>query len=230
MAMRILALETTDRDGSLAAATDDNLLAELTLERTQRSAQSLAPAMVALLRQVGWRPADVQLVAVSCGPGSFTGLRIGVTTAKVFAYAVGAQILGVDTLEAIAAAAPENVTKVSVVMDAQRGQVVERRYCRRLDGWFEPAEPQRLIDVESWLQQLPPETAVSGPILAKLASRVPSHIRLLDRHCWSPRASVVARLAARDHAQGRRDDLWQIAPRYCRRSAAEEKLEIRRES
>jgi tRNA threonylcarbamoyladenosine biosynthesis protein TsaB len=225
--MRVLALETTEREGSLAAMLDGKLLGELSLERTQRSAQSLAPAMVALLEQVGWRPADVQLVAVAIGPGSFTGLRIGVTSAKVFAYAVGAEILGIDTLEAIAAAAPEDVAKVSVVMDAQRGQVVARCYQRQLDGWFEPAEPEKLLDAETWLAQLPPAIAVAGPVLGKLATRLPSHVRLLDRRYWPPRAAMVARLAARYYALGRRDDLWTALPRYCRRSAAEEKLERR---
>src|SRR4030042_1258471 len=105
--MRILALETTDKAGSVAAMADGNLLAELTLGQTQRSAQSRAPAMLALLKQVGWRPADVQLVAVSVGPGSFTGLRVGVTTAKVFAYAIGAEVLAIDTLETIASGAPK---------------------------------------------------------------------------------------------------------------------------
>ena len=223
--MRVLALETTDREGSLAAILDANLLAELILERTQRSAQSLAPAMVALLERVGWRPADVQLVAVAIGPGSFTGLRIGVTTAKVFAYAVGAKILGVDTLEAIAAAAPADVAKVSAVMDAQRGQVVARCYHRRSDGWLEPEGPERLLDAEAWLDELPPGIAVGGPVLGKLAARLPSQVRLLDPQYWAPRAATVARLAARDYAMGRRDDLWTVAPHYCRRSAAEEKLE-----
>jgi tRNA threonylcarbamoyladenosine biosynthesis protein TsaB len=225
--MRLLALETTEREGSLAAMSNGKLLAELSLEHTKRSAQSLAPAMIALLDQVGWRPVDVQVVAVAGGPGSFTGLRIGVTTAKVFAYAVGADILGVNTLEAIAAAAPEEVAKVSVVMDAQRGQVVARCYRRRSDGWFEPAEPERLLDAERWMEQLPPGIAVSGPILAKLAARLPSHVRVLDRRCWPPRASAVARLAARDYALGRRDDLWTVVPHYCRQSAAEEKLQRR---
>jgi tRNA threonylcarbamoyladenosine biosynthesis protein TsaB len=225
--MRILALETTEPSGSLAAMTDGNLLAELSLDPTQRSAQALAPAMVALLKQVGWRPRDVELVAVSEGPGSFTGLRIGVTTAKVFAYAVGADILGIDTLEAIAAAAPADVAKVSVAMDAQRGQIVATNYRRRPDGWFEPTEPQRLMAVEAWLEQLPAEIAVTGPVLAKLGPKLPSHVRLLDPGYWLPRASAVARLAARDYALGRRDDLWKLVPHYCRRSAAEEKLGVR---
>jgi tRNA threonylcarbamoyladenosine biosynthesis protein TsaB len=101
--MRILALETSDQTGSVAALDGDNLLEELILEQSQRSAQSLAPAMQNLLRRVGWQPSDVQLVAVSVGPGSFTGLRVGVTAAKVFAYAVGAEVLGINTLEVIVA-------------------------------------------------------------------------------------------------------------------------------
>jgi tRNA threonylcarbamoyladenosine biosynthesis protein TsaB len=223
--MRILALETTERIGSVAAMADGKLLAELSLDRTQRTAQSLAPAMLALLKQVGWLPGDLQLVAVSQGPGSFTGSRIGVTTGKVFAYAVGADILGIDTLEAIAAAAPDDVTEVSAVMDAQRGQLVTQRFCRRSDGWLEPVGPQQLLDVQTWLAQLPAGVAVTGPMLGKLADRLPSHVRALDSQYWPPRASVVARLAARDYSQGRRDDPWSLVPHYCRRSAAEEKAE-----
>ena len=65
------------------------MLAEQPLDPTRRSAQTLAPAIATLLDAVEWRPADVELVAVATGPGSFTGLRIGVTTAKAFAYAAG---------------------------------------------------------------------------------------------------------------------------------------------
>ena len=88
--MRILALETTEMAGSLAAMHDRKLLAEIELDSKQRTAQSLAPGMKTLLAEAGWRPTDVELVAVTIGPGSFTGLRLGVTTAKTFAYAVGA--------------------------------------------------------------------------------------------------------------------------------------------
>ncbi|MCC6126687.1 MAG: tRNA (adenosine(37)-N6)-threonylcarbamoyltransferase complex dimerization subunit type 1 TsaB [Pirellulales bacterium] len=101
--MKILALETTDLSGSVAASDGSNVLLELELNPQQRSARSLAPAVKSLLQQVGWRPADVQLVAVTVGPGSFTGLRVGVTTAKTFAYAAGAEIVAIDTLETIAA-------------------------------------------------------------------------------------------------------------------------------
>jgi tRNA threonylcarbamoyladenosine biosynthesis protein TsaB len=223
--MRVLALETTEKLGTVAAMLDGNLLAELTLQHTQRSAQSLAPALLAVLKQVGWQPGDVQLVAATVGPGSFTGLRVGVTTAKVFAYAVGAEVLGVDTLETIAAVAPNDVAQLAVAVDAQRGQVAARRFARQSDGWFAPLGPQQLIDVESWLSELPADMAVSGPVLAKLADRLPPQVRQLDPCYWPPRASMAARLAARDYSLGRRDDLWKLVPHYCRRSAAEEKRE-----
>jgi len=221
--MKILALETTEMTGSVAAMLDDNMLAELELSRRQRSAQSLAPGMRDILDQVGWRADEVDLVAVTIGPGSFTGLRVGVTAAKMFAYATGADILGVGALESIALAAPRDVDNLSVAVDAQRGQVVAGTFRRGRDGWFEAIGEALLIDVDDWLGSLSPTAVITGPVLRKLADRVPQHVAVVDPRYWRPKASSVARLARRDYASGRRDDLWTLVPRYSRRSAAEEK-------
>jgi tRNA threonylcarbamoyladenosine biosynthesis protein TsaB len=221
--VRILALETTERVGSVAATSDGNLLLELNLDSEKRSAQSLAPGIETLLARVGWRPGDVELVAVTVGPGSFTGVRVGVATAKAFAYAVGADILGVDTLEAIAARAPAEVPRLSVAVDAQRGQVVARLFERGADGWFHPAGPADLVDLDAWLRGVPPGTSITGPILRKAAGHVPDGVPMIDSHDWAPTAAAVARVALRDYAAGRRDDVWSLLPRYSRRSAAEEK-------
>jgi tRNA threonylcarbamoyladenosine biosynthesis protein TsaB len=226
--MRILALETTDKTGSVAVAEGGNVLLELELGRHQRSAQSLAPGIDAALKQAGWKPADVQLTAVTVGPGSFTGLRVGVTTAKVFAYAVGAEVLGIDTLETIAAAAPDDVTALQVVMDAQRGDVVARSFCRGdISRRLEPVAPQELLPIDLWLQRLVAGSVVSGPGLSRLLDRLPTGVVPLQPHQWAPRASQVARLAAQHYAAGRRDDLWRLAPIYVRRAAAEERWEAK---
>ena len=225
--VNILALETTDMQGSVAAMTDGNLLLELELNPQQRTAQSLPPGIAALLDRVGWKPADVQLVALTIGPGSFTGLRIGVTMAKTFAYAVGAEVLGVNTLETIAQAAPANVSAVTAVVDAQRGDVVVRPFSRGPEGFFLPTGDQQLISIDRWLQELPADMAVTGPALAKLASRLPAHVITLDEKYWTPRAALVAQLAHRQYTAGRRDDLWTLVPQYFRRSAAEEKWQGR---
>jgi tRNA threonylcarbamoyladenosine biosynthesis protein TsaB len=224
--MRILALETADKTGTVAALSDGNLLAELELDRTQRSAQSLAPGIDALLKQVGWTPPDVQLVAVSVGPGSFTGLRIGVTTAKLFAYSVGAGVLGVDTLDAIAAA-PADCPTLWAVLDAQRGEVVAQAFGLAVAGRRQAIGPQRLLAVDAWLAELTPGVAVSGPVLARLLDRIPSGVEVLDRCYWNPRAAAIGQLASRYYAEGRRDDLLKLVPHYSRRSAAEEKLDPR---
>jgi tRNA threonylcarbamoyladenosine biosynthesis protein TsaB len=221
--MRILALETTEAIGSVAAAAGDELLAQQQLNPGQRSAQSLAPAIRSLLEHVGWRPAEVQLVAVSAGPGSFTGLRVGVTTAKVFAYAAGAEVLGIDTLEVIAAAAPPEIPSLHAMVDAQRGDVAARAFRRGPDGWLQPAGPTALVPLDAWLAGLPAGTVVSGPGLIKRVGDLPPGVTVLDPAYWAPTAANVARLAHRHYAAGRRDDPWSLAPRYSRRPAAEEK-------
>ena len=80
--MNILALETSGKSGTVAALSEGLVLHERPLAPHQRSAQSLAPALFACLNEVAWQPQQVDLVAVTTGPGSFTGLRVGVTTAK----------------------------------------------------------------------------------------------------------------------------------------------------
>ncbi|MGD0382207.1 MAG: tRNA (adenosine(37)-N6)-threonylcarbamoyltransferase complex dimerization subunit type 1 TsaB [Thermoguttaceae bacterium] len=227
--MNILALETTDSVGSVAAMTDGKLLLELGLNPQQRTAQSLPPGIATLLEGVGWKPADVHLVALTIGPGSFTGLRVGVTLAKTFAYSVGAEVLGVNTLETIAEAAPTNVSAVTAVVDAQRGDVVVRSFIRGPEGWLLPAGNQQLISIDRWLQELPAGMAVTGPILGKLAPRLPSHATMLDQQYWTPRAAMVAQLAHCQYAAGRRDDLWTLVPQYSRQSAAEEKWQTKGE-
>ncbi len=222
--MKILALETTEKLATVAAADSDRLLACYPTDSKLRSAQSLTPAIRELLHAVQWQPQDVDLVAVTLGPGSFTGLRVGVTTAKVFAYAVGAEVLGIDTLEAIAAKCPPDVVRLWTAVDAQRGEWVVRQFTRSGDGWMEPLEFAKLVDAQSWLVTLPAGDILLGPVLRKVVDRLPEHVRTLAAELWSPTAEQVALLAARDYAAGRRDDLWTLSPRYSRPSAAEEKL------
>lgn len=228
--MRVLALETTERVGSVAAMQDSNLLSELKLDPNKRSAQSLALGLAALLEEVGWRSTDLDLVATCVGPGSFTGLRVGVTAAKTLAYCAGADILGLDTLAVIAAAAPAGVDLLSVAVDAQRSQVVAGTFQRGPDGWFAPLAPSKLLDVDAWLAGLAPGTCLSGLILRKVADRVGARLTTLDPSHWSPSAAAVARLAVRRYAAGQRDDVWTLVPRYSRPSAAEEKWEQRQRS
>lgn len=230
----ILAFDTSGFSGSVALLNGPRLLAEAQLTTEQRSAQTLAPAIVKLLDAAGCQASNVQLVATTSGPGSFTGLRVGITTAKTFAYAVGAEVVAVSTLEAIAQQAPvgrlENGKSVQAVLDAQRRELFVGKFQAanvagaELDGlpWSRLAA-DGLLSADDWLASLQPGDMVTGSGLKKLVSQVPPSVTIAPESAWLPRAVTVGRLAWRDYQAGRRDDLWSLAPVYLRPSYAEEK-------
>jgi tRNA threonylcarbamoyladenosine biosynthesis protein TsaB len=222
--MRILALETSDRIGGAAALDDHNVLLELDLPTFQRSAQSLLPKVAELLDSVGWRIEEVELIGVGIGPGSFTGLRVGVVAAKVLAYALGAGVQGVNTLEAIAAGCPAPADRVTAVIDAQRGDVVAQSFSLNQEGLPAALGSRELLAADKWIARLKPGETVAGTGLAKLAKRLPPEVRAVAAELWRPRAAMVGRLAAHYWTAGRRDDPWTLAPVYFRPSAAEEKF------
>jgi tRNA threonylcarbamoyladenosine biosynthesis protein TsaB len=222
--MNILALESSGQAGSVAAACDERLLAEIPLAAGQRSAQSMAPAIAELIVQVGWKITDIGLVAVTVGPGSFTGLRVGVATAKTIAYAIGARCVGINTLSAIAAACSRQSGPLAVAMDAQRGEVFAAVFEWAKTEWQIVGEPT-IVDNEDWLAGLRPGMAVCGPALGKLGGRLPHDVTVVDAALWSPQAASVARLAWERHQAGDYDDVFKLLPLYLRKSAAEEKRE-----
>ena len=236
--MRILALETSGSSGSVAALEASRLVLEQSLASGSRSAQSLAPGIDALLAEVGWSVGQLELIAVTQGPGSFTGLRIGVTTAKALAYAGGAQLIGVNTLEVIArqapapGRAPATPSALWTVLDAQRGELFAARFTAGtdtagtvaagpVDRWSMQGAVE-VIDRQEWLAQLEAEEAVSGPAVQRSAAEMPPGVAVIDRQFWLPRAETVGRLGYEQFLAGRRDDLFQLCPHYFRRAAAEE--------
>jgi len=227
--MYVLALETSEKTGTVAALSDDRVIVERPLNPLQRTAQSLAPGIVECLAAAEWRASDLNLVAVVEGPGSFTGLRVGVTTAKTLAYAADCEVMGVNTLAAIAQRAPSDVRDVFAVMNAQRQQLFCARFRRNDVGRWDEVEPTQIVDNQQWLARLQPGDFVTGPGLARgqLSEQLPDGVLLVDQQHWMPTAAVVGQLGYRQHQAGRRDDLWKMTPRYYRKSAAEEKWEQR---
>lgn len=223
--MRILAIETTGRSGSIAVLEGSGATAQRLGETRLtggRTAQILAPAMQTLLSNMGWPASSVELVGVAVGPGSFTGLRIGVTTAKTFAYAVGAQVIGVDTMDALAAQAPPAAALLWTIVDAQRQELFVARFSTTA-GQAQQREATRIIAQEVWLSQLRPGDRVVGPPLARLMERLPEGVVVLPESDWHPSAAAVGQAAWQRFQRGERDDIWTLAPKYLRLSAAEEK-------
>jgi tRNA threonylcarbamoyladenosine biosynthesis protein TsaB len=224
---RTLAIETSGDAGSVAVLEGHEVRALLKLDPARRTAQTLAPAIATALEQAGWRPRDVQLAALTVGPGSFTGLRLAVATAKAFAYAVQAGVLGVDTLEVLAAGvfAETDAGYVDAALDAQRGQVIAARFARAEAGTQRPrtARPAAIQDRAAWWQGVAAGDLVTGPILARHGAEAPAHVVAAAQHLWQPSAVWVGRLAVSDYEAGRRLSPFEVQPVYIRPSAAEEK-------
>src|SRR5207244_661461 len=130
------------------------LLALRRLDEARRHARDLVPALRDLLDEQKWRPRDIQAVIVSRGPGSYTGLRVGIMSAKTFAYATGAALLAIDTFAAIASQAPAEVVCVDVIADAQQDKLYVQRFGRsQAAAGMQPASPLRIQPFSEWLTQ-----------------------------------------------------------------------------
>jgi tRNA threonylcarbamoyladenosine biosynthesis protein TsaB len=224
----VLALETSALGGSVALLESDNLLSQRRLAEGRRSGQWLAPAIDEVLREPGREPRELGLVAVTTGPGSFTGLRVGVTTAKTLAYAVGCDVIGLNTLDVIAAQVPvglvQGEVEIHAVMDAQRKELFVARYRIGESNGPERIAADAIVPAQDWLGWLAPGTVVTGHGLDKLAARLPPGVVAVELTLREPQAATVGRLAWHAHQAGRRDDLWKLAPVYLRLSYAEEKV------
>lgn len=227
-AVLILALETSAVGGSVALLQGEQVLSQRALAEGRRSGQWLAPAIDEALQAAGRQPREVRLVAVTTGPGSFTGLRVGVTTAKTFAYATGSDVIGLNTLDVVAAQVPaeqlQQAAELHVVMDAQRKELFVAKYRSADAGAPIRVGADAIVTTQYWLDSLRPGTIVTGPGLAKLQSQLPAGVILIVPVLREPQAATVGRLAWHAHQAGRRDDLWKLAPQYLRPSYAEEKV------
>jgi tRNA threonylcarbamoyladenosine biosynthesis protein TsaB len=224
--MKILAIETSHVVGSIAAAEDGRLLGEEEFEEGMVHGRELVPRLKALVERLGWALRDVGLFAVSIGPGSYTGLRVGVATAKTVAYAVGMDVVGVPSLDVLARNAPDAAATVCPIVDAKGRQVYACLYDRERNriGDFVVTYPEELAGT------LPKGTFVLGDGLESYRELFDRDgIRLADRSLWRPRAGVVAQLGFRLHSQGQRDDCMSLVPLYLRRPQAEEKWRKKQE-
>jgi tRNA threonylcarbamoyladenosine biosynthesis protein TsaB len=226
-AVRVLALETSGRLGSIALLRAEGgaatVLDERKLPPDQRAARSLLPCIEQALREQSWRPSDLELICVTVGPGSFTGLRIGVVAAKTLAYATGAKLVGVHTLAAMAENAPGTERRLWTVLDAQRQELFVATFDSKR-AIVEQATPStEIVGVEAWLARLQSGDAVSGPPLAKCRDRVPAGVVVVDEALWLPSAAATGRLGIRMYARGASVAPLELVPDYYRKSAAEEK-------
>ncbi len=241
----------------LQAGSTDQLPTGFTRKRSKGSSRTsrvfppgasvlLAPLIQTLFQESGHSIKNVDLVATSIGPGLFTGLRVGVVTAKTLAYSVGAEVMGINTLEAIATQASEwiqnesNVAesmsvndvasvpkpdRIRPIVNAQREQFFAGCFSRVGPWSVKESIPSEIIDRERWMASLQPGDVLTGPSLKSIQESIKlkhGESTLVPESVWSCTAETVGRLANRKFLEGKRDSLWELEPLYFRPSAAEE--------
>lgn len=226
-----LAIETSTRAGGVALARGAGTPAVRSLFADRRHAAELLPAIQDVLNKQGLRAADVGVVCFSHGPGSFTGLRIAATVARVLCQAVGCRAVAIPTLESIARnalrAAP-SVQRVVALLDARRGQVFAaafdvragRLIARSPVGIHEPARFMREIEA--------PFVVLGEGVASHRADCEASGGMVLDEMHWAPTAETALEIGRELAEAGRFCAPEQIVPLYVRPPECEEVYEQRR--
>jgi tRNA threonylcarbamoyladenosine biosynthesis protein TsaB len=157
-----LALDTATPWGRFALADGDNLLLYKPLNVMGSYADALLPVVEEMLAETGHKKSEIKMVGVTIGPGSFTGLRIGVATAKGLAWALGASLVGVTSLAAMAAALLDDHPEAELaipVLDARRGELFSGIYERK-NGWVHPVVSEASRPADEWWQVITAEVPV----------------------------------------------------------------------
>lgn len=229
MKQTMLALETATNGCSVALLRDSQVVVALTLARPRAHAEWLVPMVEQALWYAHLSPDALEGIAVSKGPGSYTGLRIGVSTAKGLALATGAALIGISSLEALAAATAPQAEPGDLLLPAfpaRQDEVYAACWQVQDHASLQPVSPVTVLtaaDVPAFLPSLPHRIWLSGeggallqPCLQALGHRP----RLLDPQAVAPSAAWVGRLALPRLAQGLVEDPATFEPHYLKEFVA----------
>lgn len=207
-----LSLDSTGESYSLALWRGPQLLAECSGGQPRQHLVQLFPALDLLCRQAGLKVGDLRGVAVTAGPGSFTGVRTGLLVAKTLAQTGKFPVFPVDTLEALAGNAVEGDSVVAA-LDARKGEIVWARYQVRR-GMPILLDPARLTSPQEFLESIP-----AGSLVLGSACRVtppPPNCHFLAPDLWRVRAVSVGRVAWPQMQEGAGTHWAQVRPDYVR--------------
>ena len=233
--MKILAIESSGLVASAALATEDTLLAEYTVNFKKTHSQTLLPMVEEIVQMVGIQLSELDAIAVSSGPGSFTGLRIGSATAKGLGLALKKPIVPVPTTQGIAANLYGADGIICPLMDARRNQVYTGLYRYNKDG-FVVVEDQMAVLVDEIIEKV---NALGEPVvylgdgaeafssILKEKTTVPFSFAPL--HMSKQRAGALAARAVELYKEGKTQTAEEHEPDYLRLSQAERELKERQQ-
>jgi len=222
--MKILAADTTTTVNTVAVCDGARLLAETVVTCHRAHSERLLATVDWVLREAGLRLCDLDALAISHGPGSFTGVRVGVATWKGLALGAALPLVAVPTLDAMTRLGAFRDGLVCPLLDAKMGEVFGALY-RFEDGVRTKLTPDRVCLVEDLLRGVEGLVVVLGDAVSRYRARIQAaapQARFLDEWCAVPRASAVAAEAHALIAAGACTDPALVAAIYLRKSQAEE--------
>jgi tRNA threonylcarbamoyladenosine biosynthesis protein TsaB len=214
----LLAIDTATRWLGLALHDGRKVIAEVGWQSVNTQTVELAPTVAALLNRAAIEAADLAGIAVAIGPGSYTGLRIGVGFAKGLALANNRRLIGVPTLDILAAALPRSDRPLVVIAEAGRSNVWAGFYKWKGKGWQTTRQPA-LLDWENLIDLVEPTAIMAGEITAEAAKliRISKKKLLLTPAADSTRRSgFLAEIGWFRLRRGRTDDPAELSPLYLR--------------
>lgn len=229
--MRVLSLDTSTFVGTVAVVVDDQLVFEVAARVRASHGESILPWIDLALRSAGLRPDQLDLVAYCRGPGSFTGVRIGIATAKGLALATGVPILGVSSLRALAHQVEPSAGVVCPVIDARKHEVYTCALCFGsgsetilLDECVgAPGEAARSLRQAAGDREIILVGEGFRAYEDEIRGAIGEPTRFAPRTFDAAPGAIVARLAAVDFAGGAREDVALAGPIYLRPPDAEYK-------
>ena len=216
--MTVVALETSSRPPSIAVRNAERALA-LTLEEGRRHASDLLGALESLLRELGESPDSIKTVIVGTGPGSYTGLRVGIATALGLSRGSGAQLQALPSFEALAMAHLEEGECGTILLDARSRQFYGAQYQRTATGVRAIVDPM-VCAAGDWRTVLPSADCIVCDDASATAAKLDESERALLRTCTGPEAKHLLPLGiARLETTGPLDPT-EVQPLYLRPFAA----------
>jgi len=215
-----LAIDTSTDSASLALVQDGKVLAEATWRCGQNHSVELLPRLAQLLNEAKSGLKSVSCVIVAKGPGSFNGLRVGLSTAKGLAFSLKVPIIGISSLELEAYQHAESALPVCPVFNAGRGEIATALYQKK-DGQWRQLAPEHITTVDALDGEISAKTLFCGEYVSLIASQLKK--RLKEKAVIAParprRASRLAELAKPRLEAGDYDHPTTLQPLYLRRPA-----------
>lgn len=226
--MVILSLETSTTFGGIALSKEDKLLLQKTWQRQKDQTETITLEIEKAFNELGLKYSDLGGVAVSEGPGSFTGIRIGISIAKALAFSLGIPAVGVSSLETLAYQVdPKKISTVICAMNAFKNEVYWQKFISSSGGWeaVEEVRSSPLVTVLA-AQAIPTLVLGDGPSVygPYLPEDLKTKVIYEQRYSMNPRVQEVALLGWEALKNNSTKDWKLLNPLYVRGSEAEEKL------